>query len=297
MSLMVSNSYRRRYSMKIGITGYKGRLGSELIKQGCLPLDGNVMLKGAIQKFLDDVQPDIVIHCAALTDVDKCDKFRNGSLELNARAVENLKVCFSGKIVLLSTDYVFNGKGKGMYTEMDQTSDPNTLCWYGYTKLIAEEFLGNNDTIVRTTILYGSPVKGDFVTSILDKLENGEPFTVTKSLFGTPTYVPHLAKGIMTFLDIASYTHLPVPHIINIAGGDYLNRYDFAMLIASVFGYDKAKKLILPTTAMGTVKRPRHAGLSTKLAEKMGIKIYSVLDGLDAFREEQKIWKQLNLPL
>jgi dTDP-4-dehydrorhamnose reductase len=277
---------------KIAVTGCRGRLGSELVKRGCIPMNSNVMLKDWIKKDLDEIQPDIVIHCAALTDVDKCEKLRHSSLELNARGTENLKVCFPGKIIYISTDYVFNGKGKGLYSETDEPSDPTTLCWYGYIKLLGEQILGNNDTIIRTTILYGSPVKGDFVTSILENLENAEPFTVTKALYGTPTYIPHLAEGIMSLLNV-----YPMPHIVNIAGGDYLSRYDLAVLIASVFGYKNYKQLILPTNYIGSVKRPRHAGLSTRLAEKLGIKIYSVLDGLEAFKKEQKTWKQMKLPL
>lgn len=279
--------------MKIGVTGHKGRLGSELVNRGCIPLDCDITSKFSIQQALHDVKPDIVIHCASMTHVDACEEYRDEALEVNARGTENLKVCFEGKIIYLSTDYVFNGK-KGMYFEYDKPSVPETLCWYGYTKLLGEQVLGNCDTIIRTTMLYGSPVDSDFVTRIVQKLEIGEPFTVTKCLYGTPTYVPHLADGIM---ELAQRPFMP--HILNIAGKDLYSRYEFAMVIASVLGYEDLKQKIIPTNAVGKVKRPRHAGLNTTKARVLDIPIYSVVDGLKAFGQHNrnKIFEQLRMPI
>jgi dTDP-4-dehydrorhamnose reductase len=280
--------------MLIAVSGHKGRLGQELVQRGCVPLDCNITSKVSIRMALKETKPDIVIHCAAVTDVDYCEKNQEEAFEINAAGTENLKVCFSETIIYLSTDYIFDGK-KGMYSEEDEPAEPSKLCWYGYTKLLGEQLLGNRDTIIRTTMLYGSPMKMDFVTHILQKLELDEPFEVTRALYGTPTYVPHLAEAIMTMLNSSVY----YPDIINIVGSDYINRYDFALMIASFFGHEDKKELIIPTLKTGKTKRPRKAGLKTDQAKKMGLPIYSVLKGLEAFhtRDKIEIFKQLGMEI
>lgn len=278
---------------KIAVTGWKGRLGSELVSRGCVPLDCDVTSKFSIKQALHDVKPDIVIHCAAMTDVDKCEEYPDEAFEINAKGTENLKVCFDKKIIYISTDYVFDGR-KGRYFEYQKPGLPENLCWYGYTKLLGEQVLGNGDTIVRTTMLYGSPVKEDFVTQILQKLELMNCFSVTRCLSGNPTYIPHLVDGIMSLIN-----HPFTPGVINIVGRDLYSRYEFALVIASVLGYEDLKNKITPTNSIGKVKRPRHAGLSTTKARMLGIPIYSVVDGLKAFGENMrdKIFVQLKMPL
>lgn len=281
------------YWKRVAVTGYKGRLGSELVNRGVLPLDCDVTSKISIKAALNDVKPDLVIHCAAMTDVDRCEEFPNEALEINARGTENLKVCYDGKIIYISTDYVFDGK-KGMYSEKDKPSDPKKLCWYGYTKLLGEELLGYNDTIIRTTMLYGSPIKMDFVTNILQKLELGDPFEVTRALWGTPTYVGHLADAIVDLTNM----YVGFDHVINIVGDTLLNRYEFALMIASFFGHEDKKKLISPTLKVGKTKRPRHAGLNTWKARTLGLHIYSALQGLEAFHNVNKNdYKQLRMEI
>lgn len=278
--------------MQIGITGYKGRLGSELVnKWGCVPLDCDILSRPSIHEALYKVNPDIVIHCAAMTDVDQCEKQMYESFEINVRGTENIKICFGEKIIFLSTDYIFDGK-KGMYSEGSEYSVYPKISWYGYTKLLGEELLGNTDTIVRTTMLYGSPLKMDFVTKILQQLELDEPFKVTRALYGTPTYVPHLAEAIMKMVELPK-----LPHVVNIVGSDCLSRYEFALMIAAFFDHRDKNKLIVPTLKIGKTKRPRKAGLKIDLAKKLGLPIYSVLEGLEAFHKSDKvnIYKQLGM--
>jgi len=277
---------------RIAVTGYKGRLGSELISRGCVPLDCDITSKMSISAALRDVEPDIIIHCASMTDVDACEKYKDEALEINAKGTENLKVCYEGKIIYMSTDYIFDGR-QGMYSENARPGEVTKLCYYGYTKLLGEQLVGNTDTIIRTTMLYGSDKKMDFVTNILSRLELQETFEVTRALFGTPTYIPHLADAIMMLLGIS-----PMPHIINIVGSDLLNRYEFALMIASFFGHSDQKSMIIPTLKVGKTKRPRRAGLSTFRARKLGLPIYSALDGLKAFHEKNvSYYKQLRMEI
>jgi len=96
------------------------------------------------------------------------------------------------------------------------------------------------------------------------------------------TYVPHLAKALMELVDISD-----PPKIVNIASKEVLSRYEFAKKIAQKFGHDQS--YLIPTTMKDSddvfeAARPKNAGLKTDLAEKIGLSIYSVIDGLESFR-------------
>jgi dTDP-4-dehydrorhamnose reductase len=154
---------------------------------------------------------------------------------------------------------------------------------YGESKLASEKvLLGDSrfdhpeDVVVRTTILYGDHHKIDFVSKVVHSLAiYNMPMKVTKSLFGTPTYIPHLAEAL---LDIAERDTRYSP-VINVAGREVLSRYEFALMIAKVLRCDP--EMITPTIKIpGVAPRPKKAGLKTDYAEGMGIPIYSVHEGL-----------------
>jgi len=265
--------------MKIAVTGASGRLGGELLKYDCSPIYADIASPKQLKKEIDAINPDTIIHCAAITDVDGAERFLYKDVQrVNVVGTSCLRTVFDGRIIYLSTDYVFDGQ-RGPYSETDK---PNPISVYGNSKYMGERIIQENqypaDTIVRTTILYGNSSKPDFVKSILKKLKGRETFEVTTSVYGTPTYIPHLADGILQLCEMKSN-----PRIVNIAGKDCMNRYSFAKLIAEVFEMDG--DLILPTKKVyGDAPRPRKAGLVTMLAEKLELPIYPVRDGLEELR-------------
>ena len=102
---------------RIAVTGYKGRLGNELINQGCIPLDCDITRPITIKKAIGQVCPDVIIHCAAKTDVDGCEQHKDIAFKVNAEGTNNLRECFpGGKIIYISTDYIFDGTA-GVYKE------------------------------------------------------------------------------------------------------------------------------------------------------------------------------------
>lgn len=267
---------------EIGVTGARGRLGSELVLMGCTPIDLDITkLSSDYDEYLNDF--DIIINCASITDVDGCEiELFLESHKVNALGAYAVRNHFHGRMIQISTDYIFDGK-KGPYAECGTIPIP--INRYGYTKWYGEELLGQigdrETCIVRTTILYGDHPKGDFVSAILDKLDAGEPFDVTKMLKGNPTYVPYLAEALLELCDRKTF-----PDVLNIVGEETLSRYDFAIMISNIFGKDN--NLICPTrqTLFDGAKRPLKAGLKTKNAKKLGIPIYSVIDGLSALCEK-----------
>ena len=263
----------------IGVTGYRGRLGSALVKRGCVPLNLDVTDRISIEGALADIRPDVVINCAAMSDVDGCEDDPVTAYKVNTYGVYNIASKFSGKFVQISTDYIFDGK-LGRYKEVDQG---NPLCTYGFTKYFAEVGLRQrkNNLIIRTTILYGGnrSKQSDFVTKIYNKLLGGQTAHCPDTAFGNPTYVDHLAEGILNAIQ------KDLTGIINIAGRDWISRYDLAKMIAKLSGFDS--ELIFRGDVYGTAQRPLLAGFDLTKARILGIPIYSVEDGLRAWLAER----------
>lgn len=279
----------------IYITGYRGRLGSQLISMGCRPLEVDV----SREDLLIDLSPenDIIVNCAAKTDVDRCEHDQDyywKAVEVNGYGTRNLADGWkrgvkteehpdrqSGKIIHISTDYVFGGKN-GPYSESFEldTDVPTRRMSYAVTKFMGELYAKLYDCvyIVRTTGLYGgvSP-KNNFLNMILDNFSNGvEPIYVTNELRSNQTYVPHFAEALL------AYCQSDMREIIHIASKEVISRYEFAFMIAEVFGLDGSK--IIPCRndeVMGWLaERPKKAGLKTNLASLLGLPIYSIIDGL-----------------
>jgi dTDP-4-dehydrorhamnose reductase len=270
--------------MRVFVTGCQGRLGKYLVDNlGYHPLECDVTdiasVKVAIREHTLYNELDTIIHCAAFTDVDDCEGAGyDKALKVNVRGTCNIRTAFRGQIIYLSTDYVFDGRD-GPYSE---EAEPNPQCHYGMTKLYGEEEILEadypRDVILRTTVLYGGH-KPDFVTAILEKLKTNELFEVTGALLGSPTYVPHLAKGIKKLVMLKQ-----PPRIVNIVGRDVITRWVFACNIAKVFGYPIHNVLLTMVGQTGAALRPRLAGLKVDLARTLNIPIYSVQDGLEEMR-------------
>lgn len=271
---------------KIGVTGPRGRLGKTLLRDfECHALECDILDRESIRKAIDFVKPDVIIHTAALTDVDFCEAHPDLAMKINYWGTANLCREFDGRIIYISTDYVFDGT-QGPYLEK---AIPFPINEYGKSKFGGEkviESLANPiSTIIRTTILYGSPTKTDFVQKILLELI-AERFISVPELWGNPTHVSHLALAIFDIIERKG--HLPV---INISGTDLLSRGEFADRIANTFGEDRYK--ISRNTYTGKTPRPIHAGFILDKAKKLGIQLFSAQEGLDLMKkemEDEKIW-------
>lgn len=263
--------------MKIAVTGYNGRLGTALVDKGCIPINCDITGVAGLCDAVYSIIPDIIVHCAAITDVDWCEENVTEAFKVNVRGTHNLLTCVGGmyprpRIIFLSTDYVFDGR-RGPY---DEKAKPNPIGKYGMLKLASETILDERDIIVRSTILYGSKAKPDFVTKVLENFDEGEPFGLPYNLIGNPTYVPHLADAILKLCEIEN-----PPHVVNYAGTNWISRYEFGRLVAAVFGKDMG--LLYEDEYEGGY-RPKRAGFKLGLAQKLGLLLYDAIDGLEAMR-------------
>jgi dTDP-4-dehydrorhamnose reductase len=289
--------------MKLLVTGGSGLLGSHIVKRAKRKYsvisaywrhfpegDGFKTAVFNIKNFSDVVEsiekylPDVIIHSAALTNVDYCEKNRKEAWMTNAKGTQNVvKACekIGAKMVYISTAGIFDGK-RAPYTEVAQ---PNPLNYYARTKLQGERYtrMLEGHLIVRTTVPYGwHPWKLNFVTWVIGNLKRKIPIKIVTDQRNTPTYADDFAKALLRLIK------LDKKGIFNIAGATSISRFDFVMKIVKIFNLNK--NLVLPVTSKElaqVAQRPRDDSLKINKILKLGIKMSSVDEGLRKMRREK----------
>lgn len=268
--------------MKIFITGASGLFGSRLaelafsrgneVYSGYLhnePAAGtavrfDLLDKEGISDSISQLKPDVIVHSAALTDVDRCERERDLAFKINVegtRSVADAAQKAGSFLIYISTDYVFDGE-RGMYRESEKT---NPLSYYGLTKMLAEQYC--QGCIARTCVIYGNrPASGkvNFALWLLDSLRAGKEVRAVLDQFITPTLNTNLAAMV---LEAAERRLLGVYHL---AGATRISRYDYARKLAQAFELDCS--LILPSEMKDlnwTAKRPKDSSLDTTKAREM----------------------------
>jgi dTDP-4-dehydrorhamnose reductase len=268
--------------MKILVTGSNGLLGQHLIhalvnsghtvtgiSKGPNRIDGN--LQGFTYKdvditraiplrdTVDKEKPDIVVHAAAMTQVDKCEEEKQTCYNTNVSAtrflVDALKA-HKSRLIYVSTDFVFDGL-KGPYTEEDQPAPVN---YYGSTKMVAEKAVmesGLDWTIVRTVLVYGQTIEGtrsNIINWVKQNLEEGNSIKVVTDQWRTPTFVDDLVKGILLIIEKKARG------IFHISGSDGLSPYDMAIKTARYF---KLSEQLIEKVDSSNFRQPGQRPLKT----------------------------------
>lgn len=216
---------------------------------------------------IEQIEPNFIIHCAALTNVDYCEEHSNEAYNQNVLAsiyIAEVAKEIGSFLIYISTDSVFNGK-KGDYKESDT---PNPINIYGKTKLEAEQKVLSiypHSCIVRTNI-YGWDKLDKFSLAewMLDKLTINKELPGLKDIYFSPILVNNLIKMLFK-LQEEKYEG-----IIHIAGSESCSKLDFAYKIAEVFGLDK--RLIKPVgiDELGLkAARGKNTSLNVSKAEKI----------------------------
>ncbi|RCW47567.1 dTDP-4-dehydrorhamnose reductase [Paenibacillus prosopidis] len=201
--------------IKIIVTGANGQLGRELTQWTTEAVEIVGLARGeldvtnlsACRNLFTFHRPDVVIHCAAYTAVDKAEYEYDAAFRVNAAATRNVSVAareVGAKLCYISTDYVFDGKGNTPYREYDQT---NPLTVYGKSKLAGEQAvqaLHDRFYIVRTSWVYGK-YGNNFVKTMLNIASERDRVKVVADQIGSPTYTRDLAAFLLELVETDYY--------------------------------------------------------------------------------------------
>lgn len=269
--------------VKILVTGAKGQLGSELrLLAPEFPTlhfvftdveELNIVDNDAVTRFVNDVNPDFIINCAAYTAVDKAESDKDAAFKLNADAPLYLAQSGHGvnaKLIHVSTDYVFNGLACSPYAENAEPS-PNSV--YGESKLKGEQIaLGiGNTMVVRTAWLYSEFGK-NFVKTIASKSKETSSLRVVYDQVGSPTWANNLAQMLVDI--VLKGKKCFIPEIFHYTNEGVCSWFDLATEIANFYTHSCEIIPILSSEYPTAAKRPPYSVLNkSKIKDCHGITI------------------------
>jgi dTDP-4-dehydrorhamnose reductase len=269
--------------VKVIITGSNGLLGQSLLnlllqqkqqydvigfsrgenrsgRKDFLYVSIDITDKVLLEKEIIKINPDFIIHTAAMTQVDDCETNKQACDLLNTEVVQWLVETskeLNTHIIHISTDFIFDGK-KGYYLETDT---PNPLSYYGLSKLKSEQILRMSKvdyTILRTILVYGKVFdmsRNNIVLWVRKMLSERKEITIVNDQYRMPTYVEDLAMACKIAIDKKAIG------IFNISSNQLLSIYEIAQQIAEVFNLDTTLiKPISSATLNQTASRPAKTG-------------------------------------
>ncbi|MBT3877494.1 MAG: dTDP-4-dehydrorhamnose reductase [Candidatus Scalindua sp.] len=286
--------------MKILITGSNGMLGTDLVdllKSRKSSFDPNlefieaphevldITLKDKVSEFVSTHTPDIIVNCAAFTNVDKCETEREAAFNVNALGPKYIaaaaKEC-GARVIHISTDFVFDGNGNRPYIEEDQT---NPLSEYGRTKLEGERNIQNycnSFLIVRASWLFGH--NGiNFAAKMLELAERNKELSIVTNEIGSPTYTPDLTEALWSLINQGC------EGIINVSNDGSCSRYEWAEYIFETMGYTIKINQIKSSEYKRAAKVPLNSTLNCqKFTTLTGIRMRPWKEAVESYLKNQK---------
>lgn len=264
------------FRLKFMVTGVNGQLGHDVTMQ-LKEMDFDVIAPGRdefdltdknqVEKYIIKEKPDVIIHCAAYTAVDKAEDEKDLCYLINVegtRAVTEAAKEINAKVVYVSTDYIFDGLGQEPHSE---DKEPNPINYYGYTKEQGEKIvrvLIDKHFIVRTSWVYG--LNGNnFVRTMLKLTESRNEIDVVSDQIGAPTYTKDLAAFIIDLVQTKKYGTY---HGVN---EGYCSWHEFAKSILEKSGIDMKVNPISSDDYPTKAKRPLNSRLSKEKTTVAGI--------------------------
>jgi len=229
------------------------------------PIKLDLTDQSEVFKAISRLNPEVVIHAAAYTDVDGCEVNKDSAWKVNAEATKHIAMAstsISAHLIYVSTDYIFDGEN-GLYSEDDS---PNPINYYGYTKLKGEELVKEHAKewcIARASVIYGwdRAHKPNFATWLINNLNQRREVKILMDQYVSPTLNTNLAEML---LEIAERR---ITGILHTAGATRVSRQEFALKLAEVFNLNmdlikSAKMNEMPWKA----KRPKDSSLNVSRA-------------------------------
>lgn len=255
--------------MKVFITGADGALGQEIQnvlkaeKINFLPTDINqldITYFKKVNEMITNYRPEVIIHCAAISDVDECEKNKELAYRINVLGtlgMASMAKKINAKIAYISTNFVFDGKTDQPYGEYDAV---NPLNEYGRTKYLGEKCV--RDTceryfVIRTAWLFGANCK-TFVSKFLQSKLKPAYLDVICDQTGSFTYIPDLAR---TIISLVVSDHYGLYHIVNSGTGTWL---DFMLRAKELMRFHTELRPVKTEELELAAPRPKYAALASK---------------------------------
>ena len=264
--------------MKILITGATGLVGRALVEH-CLAGGDEVLSYDhrsldiadaqAVERAIEQQRPDAVINCAAWTDVDGCETNAEKARQVNSLGPENLARASrkaDAVLITISTDYVFDGRKEGFYTQRDQ---PVPISVYGRFKLEGERRAQEEHArtiVVRTGYIFG-PHGKNFLSNVIVRAARGEKLKAIHDYWGTPTYGRDLAMRLreLAVLDLPG-----VYHVVNSGAGASFETFTLEAFRLAGFSADMLE--VVAGDSLGRpAPRPRNSRLKCLMSEAVGL--------------------------
>jgi dTDP-4-dehydrorhamnose reductase len=278
--------------VRILVTGAGGMLGSDVVRAanfvnhevvGATHSDLDVTDRAAVERFVFQERPDVVINCAAYTNVDGAEDDLGGAMDVNAEAACFVAAAASeigAKVVYPSSDYVFDGSKSEPYVESDETR-PQSI--YAQSKLAGEKETSQANPrhfIARSAWLFGTAGRNFVETMLALGSEHGE-VVVVRDQVGSPTYTAHLADAIVRLVDSEAYG------IHHLAAQGECSWYEFAQEIFSQAGVD-CRVMSCTTDEFGRpAPRPSYSVLGTERPDALYLPHWK--EGLASYLAERSV--------
>jgi dTDP-4-dehydrorhamnose reductase len=263
--------------MKLFCTGHEGLVGTELLERGVKPLFMDIIDPKSVEKEIKKKDPEVIIHCASMTDVEQCENMPKEAFKVNVMGVMNILNYFNGTFIYISTDHVFEGERNWSW-QYSEHHKPSPVNAYGFTKFEGEAMMRTaygKSYIVRTSKLFDYKMMKDDI----ELLRSGQSVEFTNLIRRSFLHVQHFVIGLIDFV-----VHIDtMPSVLHIAGTDtmsYAQFWDRAKLILELDG-----KIEYRNKEIKAAPRPFKGGLNTGKAKSLGIPLYSAIDGLYLVKE------------
>jgi dTDP-4-dehydrorhamnose reductase len=291
---------------KILITGASGLLGSKLMAiarddfevlgqyyhedfslKGCEAVQMDLRDREKVFTMVEQYEPDILVHAAALRDMDYCEMHKEEAQAVNVDATRNVvDICkeIGTKVLYVSTDVIFDGTR----TNYKETDEPSPINVYAKTKLEGEALVleGAENIVTRISFLYGWNVSDrrlNFVTWVLNNLKLEAEIDLYTDQYRNGSYMDDVARVFLMMYMRG------LKGIYHVAGHNCLNRYEMGEIICEVFGYDK--DLLTPTNSANadwTAPRPNNCCLDVSRAEEdLEMNFLPFREGLLAMKKQE----------
>lgn len=278
--------------MKVLVTGYNGQLGYDVVKEGKrqgLEIIGttsrelDITDESMVTNYINEVKPDVIIHCAAYTAVDKSEDEKDKCWEVNVIGTENLAKAakvINSKFMYISTDYVYEGVGTVPYKETDEL---NPSGYYGLTKYEGEKVVQSlieDFFIVRISWVFG--INGNnFIKTMLRLAETRNELNVVGDQYGSPTYTVDLAKLLIEMIQQEKYG------IYHASNEGFCNWADFATEIFRLADKEVSVNSITTEQYPTRAIRPKNSRMSKQKLVKNGFNpLPSWQDALNRYLKE-----------